>query len=138
MALVITLIMLAVVTVMAVVFLGVSRRERGSVTVSADLTDSKLAADTALARAEAAVLSRIAAQSNLFAYDLMVSTNLLNPGGFQSGVSSLTNVSYYYANGAPLNRDADIRQNLTNLFYNPRPPVYVPLVNGGFDFRVLP
>ncbi|HUL51053.1 MAG TPA: hypothetical protein VLU94_00570 [Candidatus Nitrosotalea sp.] len=134
-ALVITLIMLAVVTVMAVVFLGVSRRERGSVTVAADLTDAKLAADMALSRAEAAVLSRIAAQSNVFAYDLMVSTNYINPAGFQPNNSSFANVSYTYANGTPLNRDADIRQNLTNLFYDPRPPVYIPSGNGTVDFR---
>jgi len=129
-ALVITLIMLAVVTVMVVIFLGVSTRERGSVTVSADFTDAKLAADAALNRAQAEVISRIVASSNLFAYDLMVSTNFITPGGFQPGVSSLTNVSYTDASGAPL-RDIDqIRQNLTNLFYDPRPPVYI-----GNDFR---
>ena len=45
-ALVLTLIMLAMVTVMAVLFLGTSRRERASVTVNANLTDAKLAAGT--------------------------------------------------------------------------------------------
>ncbi len=44
-----------------------------------------------------------------------------------------TNVSYNYANGDPLN-PADFLQNLANLYYNPRVPVYIPQ-NGTNDFR---
>jgi hypothetical protein len=136
-ALVITLIMLAVVTVMAIVFLGVSRRERALVTVTADLADAKLAADAGLARAQGEIIARIGARSNLFAYDQLVSTNFINPAGFQPGGSSFLNVSYTYANLAPLNNDADKRQNLTNLFYDPRPPVFVVtnLGTGASEFR---
>jgi hypothetical protein len=136
-ALVVTLIMLAVVTVMAVVFLGVSRRERAAVTLTADQTDAKLAADAALARAQAEIMGRIGAWSNLYAYDFLVSTNFINPRGFQPGLSSFTNVSYLYANQNPLNNDTDIRQNLTNLFYDPRPPVVVVtnLSTGAAEFR---
>lgn len=123
-ALVITLIMLAVVTVMAVLFLGLSRRERVSVIVTADLTGAKNAAEISTARAQAEMIGRIAASSNLFAYGMMVSTNYTQRA-FVPGVSAYTNVGYNYANGLPLNNDADIRQNLTNLFYDPRPPVYV-------------
>ena len=127
MALVITLIMLSVVTVMAIVFLGMSRREKTSVRATADLTDAKLAADAGAARAQAEVLARIAAQSNLFAYDLTVSTNLINPRGFQAGIpdpANPLNVNYTYENGAPLNNN-DLYRNLANLLYDPRPPVFV-------------
>lgn len=136
-ALVVTLIMLAVVTVMAVIFLGVSRRERAAVVTANDLTDAKLAADAALARAEAEIMGRIAASSNLYAFGFLVSTNFINPGGFRPGVSSFTNVSYLYANQNPLNNDPDIRQNLTNLLYDPRPPVVVVtnLSTGASEFR---
>ena len=81
-ALVITLIMLAMVTVMAVLFLGISRRERASVTVTASLTDAKLAAEAGQARALSEVVARIAAQTNLSAYDYLVSTNYVNPKRF--------------------------------------------------------
>ena len=81
-ALVITLIMLSVVTVMAITFLALSRRERASITATADLTGAKLAADAGAARAQAELVARVAAQSNLFAYDLKVSTNLLSQVGF--------------------------------------------------------
>ncbi|HKI71889.1 MAG TPA: hypothetical protein VKA81_05900, partial [Verrucomicrobiae bacterium] len=137
-ALVITLIMLAIVTVMAVLFLGTSRRERSSVTLSKNLTDAKLAADAGQARAISEVVARITAHSNLFAYNFLVSTNFINPNGFTPNQSSLMNVSYVYAGtGQPLNRDADIRQNQTNLYYDPRPPVFVVtnLTSGASEFR---
>ena len=124
-ALVITLIMLAVVTVMAVIFLGISRRERTAVSVTVDLTTARLMADQALARAQAQLVGRIAAESNLFAYDFQVSTNFQNPNGFQPAFGSdLLNVGYTYANGDPLDA-ADLRQSLANLFYDPRPPVFI-------------
>ena len=50
----------------------------------------------------------------------------------------LTNVGYVYATTRlPLSRDADIRQNQVNLFYDPRPPVFVVTnsVTGASDFR---
>ena len=52
-ALIITLIMLAVVTFMALTFLAISRRERGAVTTTTDSISAQLAADDALAAAEA-------------------------------------------------------------------------------------
>jgi len=138
-ALVITLVMLAIVTVMAVLFLGMSRQERASVTLNANVTDARLAADSAAARAVAEVVARITAQTNPFAYDFMVSTNFISANGFIPGRgSSLTNVSYVYAgNGKPLNNDADIRQNQLNLFYDPRPPVFIVtnFATGASEFR---
>jgi hypothetical protein len=123
-ALVITLIMLSVVTVMAVVFLGISRRERSAVGVIANQTDARLAADAALARAQAELVGRIAASDNPFDYDFFVSTNFINPAGFRPGLSSITNVSYVYSDGRPIVGD-DLLQNLINLFLDPRPPVFI-------------
>src|SRR5437762_1498160 len=135
-ALVITLVLLAIVTVMAVLFLGMSRRERASVTLNANLTDAKLAADSAAARAEAEVVARITAQTNLFAYDFMVSTNFISPKGFRSGWISVTNVSYNYPSGLPLTPN-DFSLNLRNLYYDPRPPVFVVTntTTGASEFR---
>jgi hypothetical protein len=128
MALVITLIMLAVVTLMAVTFLALSRRERASITATVDLTAAKLAADAGAARAQAEVIAQVAVRSNRFAYDLSVSTNLIRMLGFDStlapGTNNFTNVSYTYANGARLNQN-DLLKNLTNLWYDARPPVFV-------------
>jgi len=139
-ALVLTLIMLAMVTVMAVLFLGVSRRERSSVVLTENQTDAKLAADTGQARAVSEIVARIAAHTNLFAYDFLVSTNFLSPNGFRPNAPGdpLTNVGYVYATSKlPLSRDADIRQNQVNLFYDPRPPVFVVTnaASGASQFR---
>ena len=73
--LVLTLIMLSLVTLMAVVFLTVSRREKTAVSVQGDLAVARLSADAALARAQAEVVSRIIAATNPYAYDFMVSSN---------------------------------------------------------------
>jgi Tfp pilus assembly protein PilX len=48
-ALVITLIMLSVTLIMAVAFLAISNRERGSVTTTTDAAHARQAADSALA-----------------------------------------------------------------------------------------
>jgi hypothetical protein len=127
-ALVITLIMLSVVTFMAITFLALSRRERFSVSVTADQTTASLMADAALARAQAQVMARILSRTNLFAYELMVSTNFINTNGFrpqQFSTPNPTNVNYdYRADGRPFT-DADRFQNIANLQFNPRAPVYV-------------
>jgi hypothetical protein len=103
-ALVITLIMLAIITTLAVAFLATSRRERASVVVTADLTSAKLGADAALARAQAEVIGRILATGNPWDYDLIVSTNI---------------------DGAITNPAAFTRPVITNLLFDPRPPVFV-------------
>src|SRR5258708_18159814 len=58
-ALIITLIMLSIITVMAVAFLALSRRERSSVVHSANSLDAELAASSALERAKAEILANI-------------------------------------------------------------------------------
>jgi hypothetical protein len=128
-ALVITLVMLAVVTLMAVTFLAVSRRERSAVTVTEEQTTARLMADAALARAQAEVVAKMFARANLLAYDLLVSTNYIERAGFAPnqarGNYNFTNVNYdYQQNGRPLSGDQAL-VNLTNLFYDPRPPVFV-------------
>src|SRR6266567_8392821 len=126
-ALVITLIMLAVITFMAVTFLAVSRREAGSVTVTRDQTTARLAAETALERAKAEVLAGILSTTNGFNFDLTVSTNYVNWDGFDPNLPSdyRTNVNYgWQRNGAPLTANNAL-QNLANLLLNARPPVFI-------------
>lgn len=136
-ALVITLIMLAVITFMTVTFLVLSQRQRGAVTTSTDQLMSKQASETGLERAKLELLAPMLAFTNDQNYDFLVSTNYINPAGFQNGVLNYTNVNYdYYVNGALGLSDADQKRNLLNLFYNPRPPVFVTnRVTGGNDFR---
>lgn len=134
-ALIVSLILLAVITFMAVTFLVVSRSERGAVATSTDQTIAREAANTAADRAVAEMLASIMAWTNPGNYKLAVSTNFVNPGGFRPGLRSFTNVSYTYANGTPLNVD-DSLANLTNLLYNPRPPVYITNhLRGSNEFR---
>jgi hypothetical protein len=141
-ALVITLIMLSLVTLMAVVFLAISRRERASVTVSGDMAMARLMTDTAVARAQSELVARMMASTNLFNYDLIVSTNYYNPLGFQPNLAGINPYNVNYG----IRRDGrtmmsgstvDWIQNIANLQYDPRPPVfYPPNVTGGTnDFR---
>jgi len=155
-ALVITLLMLSVVTITAVAFLAVSRRERDSVATYAEQSDARFVAEAGLNHAQARLTSRMAAATNRLAYGgFMVSTNYINPF-FRLGLSyvdtrnfrSLTNVSYFRTNGQPLfdlstdNGRQTYARMLGNLYYDPRPPVFVQtnrnpnLVNGNpWDFR---
>jgi len=123
-ALVITLIMLGMVTAMTVVFLGISSRERASVTVVSDQISAKLMAETAAASALAKVVGRMVAMQDPLAYDFSVSTNYHNRFGFVPGQVSPTNVSYVYPNGRSLTPD-DLLINLANLHKLARPPVFV-------------
>jgi len=113
-ALVITLLMLSVVTITAVAFLAVSRRERASVATAAEQADARAMVDTALRHAEGRILSRIAATTNrLASVSYFVSTNYANPR-FRNQPGShyvetrdyrqLTNVSYFRnSNSLPFN-----------------------------------
>jgi hypothetical protein len=124
-ALVITLILLSVTLVMAVAFLAISRRERNSVSTETDTTTAKLAADSALAQAEAQLASGMLATTNPYVFSLLVSTNYINGYGFVTGLLNPTNVNYnnYINNGGPLTLQ-DPQFNVANLQYLPRPPVY--------------
>src|SRR6185503_890542 len=93
------------------------------------------AADHGQSRALAEMIARITTFNSPFAYGMAVSTNLINPNGFQPGVSSFENVSYTYLNGLPLGGNADIRLNQANLFYDPRPPVFFVNNSNVTEFR---
>lgn len=135
MALVITLIMLSVVTFMTVTFLALSRRERASITVTEDQTTANLMADAALARVQAEAVSKIMHQTNMNAYEFMVSTNYINPRGFFPNNYSPTNVAFRESSGAQLTPD-EMRIVLKNLLFDPRAPVYVVTqANTRPDFR---
>ncbi|HTH50072.1 MAG TPA: pilus assembly PilX N-terminal domain-containing protein, partial [Candidatus Limnocylindria bacterium] len=136
-ALVITLIMLSVVTITAVTFLAVSRRERGAVNASGEQLEARYAADSALNRVKAEIASRIHASGNRSAFGLIVSTNyaseFFDPAKSYADVTNrtfLTNVAYHLASG-PFNLNSSAGRDtysrmLANLFYDPRPPVFVP------------
>ena len=133
-ALVITLLMLSVITFLAVAFLAVSRRDRSAVTASLDVSGSRAMSDAALARAQAEIVAQMMA--HLYAnnyeylnYDYMVSRNYISPFGFNIGSKDTTNVNYdVLSTGARFNManfTAAWVQNIADLYYDPRPPVFV-------------
>ncbi len=137
-ALVITLIMLSVTLVMAIAFIAVSRRSRNASTTGTDSTTARLAAETALAAAQAQIVANIFV-TNASAYDfkMVVSTNYQNPDGYFIGSQNPTNVNFNFRNvdGAALTPD-DFKQNVANLFFLPRVPVSIfNPATGSNDFR---
>ena len=58
---------------MAVAFLAIGRRERNSVTTTTDTATARLAADAALANAEAQIIARILSAKNPYNFGLLVS-----------------------------------------------------------------
>ncbi len=137
-ALIVTLIMLAVITFMATTFLVLSRRERNSVSTNTDQTTARFTADTALERAKVQLLAGIIASTNDQNFDLMVPTNFYNPLGFDpAAVDYRTNVNYSYtiAPGKPPLTALQQQQNIANLLYDPRPPVFITNTKVTNDFR---
>ncbi|HEX3857151.1 MAG TPA: hypothetical protein VHY30_07645, partial [Verrucomicrobiae bacterium] len=137
-ALIITLILLSVTLIMAVAFLAISRRERGSVTTATDTATARLAADSALANAQAQIIASIFATTNPYNSSLLVSTNYINPYGFNASVSGYnpTNVNYDFLSGPGTYTAGDFEQNIANLFLSPRAPVFITdRTTGTNDFR---
>jgi hypothetical protein len=126
-ALVITLILLAVTLVMAIAFLAISRRERNSVTTVTMQFTARDAVDAALANCEVQIASTLQATTNPYVFSLLVSTNFINAYGFTNGVANPHNVNYSFQDagdgGGPLTA-AMLQRNIANLFYKPRPPVF--------------
>ncbi len=87
-ALIITLILLSVVTLMAIAFLALSRRDRNAVTTVTDTASARLAADAALANAEAQIVANVLSTTNSYNFGLLVSTNYINSYGFQTGIAN--------------------------------------------------
>ncbi|MGC9944395.1 MAG: hypothetical protein ABSE48_21425, partial [Verrucomicrobiota bacterium] len=145
-ALVITLIMLSVTLVMAIAFLALARRERLSVSTTTDTTNAKLAADSALAAAQAQIMANILTDNSArYNFGLLISTNFINTNGFDPNVagSNPTNVNYNHVvtvggarkNPPPLSA-ADFIQNVANLQFLPRVPVFIQTNDAGSnDFR---
>ena len=136
-ALIITIILLGVVTFMAIAFLALSRRERGAVTTVTDTASARLAADAALASAEWQIVANALANTNPFNFGLLVSTNFISGFGYNTAAgANPTNVNYTYPGGAPVTGN-DFLQNLANLYYSPRPPVFIVTnqLTGSYDFR---
>lgn len=75
-ALVLTLIMLAIITIVTVVFLATTRRNRLSVTVRKAQTDAELATEHAFQHANTKVIERLLRETNLLAFDFFVSRPL--------------------------------------------------------------
>jgi hypothetical protein len=147
--LVITLIMLSVTLLMAVAFLALAKRERGGVSITTDSAMAQQAARAAVDQAQAQIVANILRgltnttggitnwdSSGAYNLSLLVSTNYINPAGFTPGSGNPTNVNYAYANGNPLSIP-DFEQNVANLYYLPRAPVFVPTNPSapGYDFR---
>ena len=126
-ALIITLIMIATITFMAITFLALSRREKGQVGTTTEQLTARLAADAGQDRAIAQLLATISATTNIYDFDLLVSTNYINPNGFVGGLANPANVNYDYQSGAthPSLTPPQAMQNLANLLYSPRPPVFI-------------
>src|ERR1035437_2115263 len=139
-ALVITLIMLSVTLVMAVAFLAIANRERNAVTTTTDTATARHGAETALAYAEAQIVANILSSTNAVAYNfsLLVSTNYINGLGFTTGSGNPTNVNYDFLinNGGTLTTANQRNQNIANLWFLPRAPVFIYNRNtGSNDFR---
>lgn len=153
-ALVITLIMLSVVTIVAVAFLAVARRERASMGIAEDQTDTRYLTEAALARAQADIASKMAASGSRVVFGPFSSTNYVSSIGFNPSLGPVhpydlygvnaTNVGYTNVNGVVLGNANDdprareqYRAMLANLLYDPRPPVFITTnsVTRQQDFR---
>jgi len=137
-ALIITLILLSVVTFMAITFLALSKRERSAVTTVTDTAGARLAADAALANAEAQIIANALSTTNPYNFSLLVSTNYINTNGFDPvNVNPFENINYdHLLNGSTPLSQIQFLTLLTNLWYSPRPPVFIPTNSAGAnDFR---
>jgi len=148
-ALVITLIMLSVTLVMMVAFMALSRREGSSVNTTTDSAVAKQATDVALASAQAQIAANFLSgfngfdSANAYNFGLIVSTNYINPAGFDNtiganGAPYPTNVNYdHLRNSASPLTALQLCQNISNLWFLPRAPVFVQTNRPatGYDFR---
>src|SRR5438093_6956384 len=140
-ALIMTLIMLSVITVVSVAFLALTQRERTSVSQSSQQTESEWMANEGYEHAKGSIISLILASNNLLEADMVVSTNYINVNGFDpTQGTNLFNVNFDHRvnNGGSLSLN-DLQQNIANLLYYPRAPVFVntntPGQPEGLEFR---
>jgi hypothetical protein len=140
-ALVITLLMLSVITFLTIAFLAMSQRNQSAVSASLDQANARAANDAALARAQTEIMAQMLAHNDALYYDYMVSAAYNTNGPFNASetVYDPTNVNYdsFLTNRAAYSA-ANYAQNIANLWYDPRPPVFVvtnPAYPNSNDFR---
>ncbi|HWD18316.1 MAG TPA: hypothetical protein VHB20_03490 [Verrucomicrobiae bacterium] len=104
--------------------------------------------EAALARAQAEIVARMMAQTDILAYDYMASSNFINPNGFDTTTNgeNVNNVNYDLRKTGnavdtwKVSNPGNIAQNIANLYFDPRPPVFVqtntdPTKPPAYDFR---
>lgn len=129
-ALVITLILLAVISTLAIAFLGLTQRETSSVDSMGRTTDSEVAADSALERAKAEITAVYPIRNqnaatngpNILGPDMMVSICCQN---YDNEPTSPT-----FRRTLPYDRLLNPDQRLTNR-YDSAPPVFVDTNRSG-------
>jgi hypothetical protein len=148
-ALVLTLIMLAIITVVTVIFLATARRHRQASVVQREVTQAEFAADAAYQRASSDFLTNILSrlwwtneprgwttfpEPNLLAFDFLVSAPLgydvyATNNNFRAGT---TNTRPYLEDSIPIvanhftNIDVYLDLNRNREFDDPRDPVNAP------------
>ncbi len=143
-ALVITLLMLSVITFLAIAFLAMTKRDRSAVTATLDVDTAKNMSDAALARAQTEIIAQMMAQTDILSYDYTASHNYITPSNlfyawFSPTSENSNAVNYDYLGGLTTANAQNWAQNIGNLFFDPRPPVFV-MTNGNLaqptnDFR---
>ena len=142
-ALVITLLMLSVIAFLAVALLILTRSHREAVTASLDLQTAQDAAKAAVARAQSQIAVRFKASGSILTYDYMASHNFINPNGFNKATAAYdpNNVNYDFDSTlAPMSPSANPQgwaQNIADLFFDPRPPVFIKLTPGATRSTLL-
>lgn len=142
-ALVATLIMLSLVTFMTVAFLGVARRERRSMESHLNESDARNAMYAGLAQAQSDFVARLLSgreglQPDPWGYSLFVSTNFMNPNGFNISDPSISNVNdiqvyqFMFPGGAGI-AETNWLQHLKNLHHLPRVPVFSGNYTNGYS-----
>src|SRR5688572_22176012 len=128
-ALVITLIMLSVITIIAVAFLALSQRERASLSQTLTATEAELMASSGLERAKSHALAEVAAFLSTNTQVVGGRAFYRRPPGTDLAVSqAFTN---QYNNWTNMN-NTDF-QVLTNLFYDPPVPVFTTNRSGAYE-----
>jgi hypothetical protein len=141
-ALVITLLMLSVITFLAIAFISMTKRDRSAVTATLDVDTARSMSDAALSRAQTEIVAQMMAQTDILSYNYLASHNYISSSNFNTseGFDS-NNVNYdsLINNGGMAANPQNWAQNIANLLYDPRPPVFV-MINGNlsqpqYDFR---
>jgi hypothetical protein len=131
-ALVITLIMLSVITIIAVAFLALSQRERASLSQTLAGTEAELMASTGLERSKSHIMAEVSAFLSTNTQVAGGRASWRKPPGMDLTVSKafLTNYTSY-ENWT--NMDNADYQALTNLFYDPQVPVFTTNNSGQYE-----